>query len=376
MDKVIDDNEELAVKKVLVVHPYLNEIGGAEEVLLKIFEALIERKQNCSLLGELPMGSIFDNLPLSSIKQFHYDSDEGFFSNYFRAHRRLLFHHSKLKGKLRKKVGKVDLEISTSDPIYFIGSGKKRVAYVHFPENLTRMQKSDLKSRWFWRLFYWPITFQIKRQVAKTDLLLCNSLYTKEAIMKCWKRVAEVVYPPVDIGEFEPVQKESLVVSVGRFVSSKNYELIVEVAKRLPDVKFVIAGRKRSNENDPYFDKIASLKPDNMTLITDATRANVSALLGRAKIYLHGMVGEHFGISVVEAMAAGCIPVVHNSGGPKETCERIGFFYNDVEDCVKAVSEALQSNVSSDVFVEQAKLFSVDNFKRNFISSLERNGFL
>ena len=41
-------------------------------------------------------------------------------------------------------------------------------------------------------------------------------------------------------------------------------------------------------------------------------------LLKKAKIYLHTMVGEHFGISIVEAMALGCLPIVHNSGGVKE----------------------------------------------------------
>jgi alpha-1,2-mannosyltransferase len=88
------------------------------------------------------------------------------------------------------------------------------------------------------------------------------------------------------------------------------------------------------------------------------------------------MVGEHFGISVGEAMAAGCVPVVHDSGGPREIVGGYGFLYDDVEDCVKAVEEALQSSVEPSVIVERAKLFSSDNFKKNFITVLENNGFL
>jgi len=258
--------------------------------------------------------------------------------------------------------------------MYFIGAGKKRIAYVHFPQNLTCMQRVGLKHQRFWKLFYWPNTFQLKRQIKKIDLLICNSLYTQNAIMTYWNRKAEVIYPPVDIEAFRPTSKEPLVVSVGRFAPEKNYELIVQVAKQMPHVHFVIVGRKPLGE--PYYDKIVALKPDNLDLETDVTRDGLSALLGRAKIYLHSMIGEHFGISVVEAMAAGCIPVVHNSGGPKETCKSIGFLYNNVEECVKAIDVALQSNIDPQNIVECAKMFSADNFKKNFIASLERNRFL
>jgi glycosyltransferase involved in cell wall biosynthesis len=236
------------------------------------------------------------------------------------------------------------------------------------------MQRSGLKHRWFWKLFYWPNTFQLKRQIKKIDLLICNSLYTKNAIMTYWGRDAEVIYPPVDIEAFKPRLKEPFVVSVGRFAPEKNYELIVQVAKQMPHVHFVIVGRKPSG--DSYYDKIATMKPDNLDLETDVTRDGLSTLLGRAKIYLHSMIGEHFGISVIEAMASGCIPVVHNSGGPKETCEQIGFLYNNVEECVKAIGEELKSNENSNDIEKKKKMFSADNFKKHFLASLERNSFL
>lgn len=375
MDKNIHRNEPTAtaVKEILVVHPYLDVIGGAEEVLLKILEVLTLRMQNVSLISELPSGSIFDTLPLSSVKQIPYNSKVHFKPKRFQAYQRL-WRHLTLAYKLRRKVGNVVLEINTRDPMYFIGASKKRIAYVHFPQNLTCMQKTGHKHQWFWKLFYWPNTFQLRRQIKKTSLIMCNSLYTQNAIMTYWGRKAEVVYPPVDIEAFKPILKEPLIVSVGRFSPEKNYELIVQVAKQMPNVHFIIVGRKLLG--DSYYDKIVALKPDNLDLETNITRDELSALLGRAKIYLHSMIGEHFGISVVEAMAAGCIPVVHNSGGPKETCETIGFLYNNIEECVKAIDKALQSNVNPQNIVENAKVFSADNFKKNFIASLERNGFL
>ncbi|MCL1977374.1 MAG: glycosyltransferase [Candidatus Bathyarchaeota archaeon] len=376
MGSAIPDNSQLgSSKKILVVHPYLNDvIRGSEEVLLKILEVLIERKHNVTLLGELPSGSIFDNLPVSSIKQIQYDSEVDVKPKRFQAHRRLLFRHPRLKNKLCREVGEMDLEIISRDTMYLIGAGKKSVAYVHFPENLVRMHNPDVKHRWLWKLLYWPIIFQRERQVKKIDLLMCNSYYTQNAIMDRWGRKAEVVYPPVDIEDFKPAKKELFVVSVGCFVPNKNYELIVQVAKQMPNVKFVIVGRKCLN--DPYYDKIAALKPDNVDLIANATHADLSVLLGKAKVYLHGMIGEHFGISVVEAMAAGCIPVVHNTGGPKEIVGSYGSLYNSVDECIKAIEEALQSEINPSDLVERAKMFCSDNFKKQFITTLEKYGLL
>jgi glycosyltransferase involved in cell wall biosynthesis len=373
MDSVIPSNlQPSVIKKILVVHPYLNDgAGGGEEVLLKILEALIERKQDISLLGKLPSGSIFDNL-LSSIKQIPYGSEVVFKPKRFSSHMRL-FRHLNLKNKLRNKVGKVDLEICTQYAMCFIGSGKNRVAYIHFP-NMTRMQKSDLKHRWLWNVCYWPVNFQLKRQVKKIDLLMCNSHYTQKAIMDYWGRDSEIVYPPVDVEDFKPAQKEPLVVSIGRFDPDKNYEMVVRVAMQMPGIKFVIIGRK--NLHDPYYDKIAALKPDNMDLNVNASRTEVSALLSKAKIYLHSMVGEHFGISVGEAMAAGCVPVVHNSGGPKEIIGSYGFIYNNIEECVKVIGEALQSKTKPSDIAEGVKMFHSDIFKKNFIATLEDNGLL
>ena len=48
--------------------------------------------------------------------------------------------------------------------------------------------------------------------------------------------------------------------------------------------------------------------------------------LSRANVGIHTMWNEHFGIGVVEMMAAGLVTVAHNSGGPKsDIIETVGF---------------------------------------------------
>jgi alpha-1,2-mannosyltransferase len=57
---------------------------------------------------------------------------------------------------------------------------------------------------------------------------------------------------------------------------------------------------------------------ERVKIITNAKRETLKQLLACSRVYLHSKKNEHFGISIVEAMSLGCIPVVHDSGGPKE----------------------------------------------------------
>lgn len=56
---------------------------------------------------------------------------------------------------------------------------------------------------------------------------------------------------------------------------------------------------------------------DHVRFVANARYSELQAYMRRALVGLHTMWNEHFGISVVEMMAAGLIVVAHNSGGPK-----------------------------------------------------------
>ena len=87
-------------------------------------------------------------------------------------------------------------------------------------------------------------------------------------------------------------------------------------------MKLVMVGSTR-NEADRSL--VASLKSDadalgilsNVVFVVDAPFSVLQGWLRVAQIGLHTMWNEHFGISVVEMMAAGLVTVAHNSGGPK-----------------------------------------------------------
>jgi glycosyltransferase involved in cell wall biosynthesis len=80
------------------------------------------------------------------------------------------------------------------------------------------------------------------------------------------------------------------------------------------------------------------------------------------------MVGEHFGISIVEAMASGCIPIVHNSGGMREFVP-VKYRYETVQDAADKINSAI-NDWSPDKLAETkaiAENFSYANFSRRFM---------
>lgn len=351
--------------KILIVHPSLKELGGAEQVFLQTVNALTEKNADIFVLGQLPKQGLLSSAKGNIVKITYSKSEIRF--RKFQVYQKFL-RHEYLKRRLKRKIGPMDLEILTQDLMYFLGVGAKKVAYVNYPENLWRVEGKGGKSKWFWKLFYLPVSRRLRHYAKEIDILLCNSEYTRQAILTKWKRDATVIYPPVAVENFKPAPKEDFVVTVGRFVSIKNYELVVEVAKRMPHVKFIIIGRKQTS--DPYYEKIARSKPENLALMPNLPADRMNIILSKAKLYLHTMVGEHFGISVVEAMAAGCIPVVHNSGGTREIVQDVGYIYNNVDECVDCINRGLASNLEPATIAQHAHKFSSENFKKTLLTVL------
>jgi len=256
-----------------------------------------------------------------------------------------------------------------------VGRGRTTVAYVHYPEYFYHLERGT--NRAFWQLYYLPLHLYLKHSVGQVDHLIANSYFTRDEIRRRWNLDATVIYPPVDVEDFAPLEpREKTVISVGRIVPAKNFLEVAMIASKMRNVVFKIVGVIQDEE---YYDTLLRMKPSNLQILPDLPRSALLSELGKASAYLHCVRKEHFGISVVEAMAAGCIPVVHESGGPKEIVNGgYGYTYRTIEDAVEAISriiydDELRRRMTKEVTV-RARLYGVEVFKgkiKAFFGKLE-----
>jgi len=166
----------------------------------------------------------------------------------------------------------------------------------------------------FWRddidflkeIFYVHWTFR-PRGPDKT-ILWANSTYTKRAIEAHWgRRDAYVVYPPLWVDRYNSdngfYDRDIDVIMFCQLYTIKGLDIAETLADR--GLNVVVVGAY-----------VGDYDSNNITVVKNATVAEYTDLLSRSKVYLHGKVGEHFGITITEAMASGAVPLVHASGGP------------------------------------------------------------
>ncbi|EHY55714.1 asparagine-linked glycosylation protein [Exophiala dermatitidis] len=200
--------------------------------------------------------------------------------------------------------------------------------------------KGKLK-RYYWTAFAWLYGW-VGSQI---DVVMCNSTWTQGHIRQLWKpkktsskaRFAAVVYPPCPVEELESKirvteesekRRENIVLYIAQFRPEKNHSLILRAfaqyyhaARDKP--RLVLIGSVRSNTPDEKHIYNLRLEArelkvkDATAFICDAPFSVILDYLQKSSITTNGMYSEHFGIGNVEGLAAGLIPVVHNSGGPK-----------------------------------------------------------
>jgi glycosyltransferase involved in cell wall biosynthesis len=209
----------------------------------------------------------------------------------------------------------------------------------------------------------------------KRKLIFSNSQYTAEEIKKYSGKKTQILYPP-----YTPIitklskkgkLRENLVITTSRFEPNKRLEIIPYIAAQTSsNIKFAVIGRLYSKETLNKLKRIVKQLnlTDRVKFYPNLPFQEKIDLIKRAKIYLHTMIGEHFGISIVEAMALGCIPIVHNSGGMREFVPS-QYRYETIQEASRITKYEIQ-NWTLEKEEESRKIaehFSYDNFSKKFM---------
>lgn len=220
--------------------------------------------------------------------------------------------------------------------------------------------------------------------------VICNSEYTKEFIDKEFNIDSLVVYPPVETEKFLPMKKDKLILTVGRFSSSsqlKRHDLLIDAFKDLlksgvKGWRMVIVGKAEDAGSIKIISGLRSkIKGLPVAIKNDLEHERLKYLYGRASVYWHAAgfgadlgkfpeKAEHFGISTVEAMAAGAIPFSFAAGGQLEIIDDgvNGFLWRNKSELIsltkKVISDEKFRNRISQLAIIRSKYFSSDNFCR------------
>jgi alpha-1,3-mannosyltransferase len=139
---------------------------------------------------------------------------------------------------------------------------------------------------------------------------------------KLFNRISKnVVFIPngVEMGTYSKIRRKpekNMLLFIGRLSPNKRIDLLVELVyllkKEMPDVKLVVAGSEWRNEKNKLDALVAEKKLGNNVIFTgEISESEKLILLSKAEFFVSASEYEGFGISVIEAMAAG-LPVVAN----------------------------------------------------------------
>ncbi len=271
--------------------------------------------------------------------------------------------------------GRYDVLFGTQNELDFHRRG---IQYVHYPCIYLPRPQEEL--RWYHKI---PGLLRIYRSGAlalaratsdglRRNLTLANSRFVTSRIRKVHGTESLVVHPPV-IGNFPDVPWESrrlAMAAVGRMHPGKRWEMAVEIVeavrRRGHDLSLTLMGHRDDVAYTARLEALAASRPW-FRFLGDLDRATLLAELATHRYGVHTMVEEHFGIAPAELQRAGCIPFVHNSGGPVEIVggdPRLTF--NGVEDAADRITRVLESRelereLRSQV-AERRDWFSADHF--------------
>jgi glycosyltransferase involved in cell wall biosynthesis len=167
------------------------------------------------------------------------------------------------------------------------------------------------------------------------------SSYTQNWIRRWWDAESFVLHPPVDCGYCaSESEKQKIILSVGRFFEgghNKKHEIMITAFKQMydsgvcPGWEFHLCGGSHPESvHQAYLNRIRDAAAGYpISIHPDISRAELESLYCQASIFWHAAGynederrwperSEHFGIATVEAMCAGCIPVVIAKAGQNE----------------------------------------------------------
>ncbi|HEX5186176.1 MAG TPA: glycosyltransferase [Nitrososphaeraceae archaeon] len=223
-------------------------------------------------------------------------------------------------------------------------------------------------------------------QMINNTFILTNSKFSKQAIEKIYGKnnnvEATVIYPPVDVNKFKILNNcntknitnallkekdpDSILV-ISRLSPDKKIENAIEIGKSLKEKEnircykmTIVGGILPDNQN--YLENLNNLidmydLKNNIKIKPNVTFDNLQKLVQQSSVYIHPTPDEPFGMSIVEAMSAGLIPITPNRGGDAEFVP-LKYQYQSTEHATEIIANILKNNSNNKDLDEERKNIS------------------
>ncbi len=301
---------------------------------------------------------------------------------------------SDLKGLTIGMCRDADLYINAYGDIL---SGPAHIIYFHFPSfSNPETYYPDLPKRAYIPAQIYSLSNKLFKHslLVKTQLYLVNSSFTAKYISQTLNVKPLIIYPPVNVDQFyrgglvDQSRRERYVLVVSRISYEKQPYRILWLAHILDELglrdwKIVFAGASSRFSEEIIGSIKALLKKygleDRVVFVKDVERYELIELYRRAYIYVHLTIREHFGISIVEAMAAGTPVIIPESSSAwidiAKGSLKYALPYSGYHSLKKAVEKLV---VDKDLWIElsingwkRARFFNRERFHREIVKCIE-----
>ena len=204
----------------------------------------------------------------------------------------------------------------------------------------------------------------------RVDAFVANSQYVAQRIHKTYRRQANVIYPPVAVERFTPCSdRDDFYFVLSRFVPYKRVSLIIEAFNQL-QLPLIVVGDGAERHS------LRALAGPNIQILNHQPEATIIDLMQRCKAFVFA-AAEDFGISLVEAQAAGAPVIAYGKGGATEIVRPgtgILFPEQTVESLVAAVKsfETGQLEFPVEKLRYNAERFAPERFRQELLALIER----
>ena len=354
--------------KIGIIHGFVGGGGGTEPTLLALIDALIEHKHIIHLYTVSKPTIQLPKIKVQSTFPFRLPAF-GLYQRY-------------LESELTKKAQDDDLIIQVSGGLALPRKkGQKIIIYCHH-DFRNETEKDVTKYKGIWSAYYKPyylLSQKFVNQIHDENIILvANSKFIQDSLKKRFGKDSTVIYPPVDVDAFQNgLNKEPRVITISRYSQEKNLEFAIDVFSEM-DMSYMIIGNTKTKVNEIYFENLNNLENQKskgkISLIKNLERNKMIENLKRSKVYFHASP-ETFGISVVESIAAGCIPIVPNNSAHKETVpfDELRYEPDNKKDAQEKIRKAISGDYDNLIkqLQNSTSTYSKESFKKSMTNLIE-----